>query len=306
MRGKAFLKQYLPLLLLLLVSFAVLLYGRRSVGSEYGYCIYGSYGNTCTEVLRNDLSHEAVFEAPQDMKISGVMIDLISDHYTEDPGEVLVRVENRTKGMTLMSRSLKMSDILVFGWQEMDFDPADLSAGDMISVSVMSESFGEENTIAIGKTSDYFTPALKIKTDIQDIVQKVQMVFSLLLLLWIVFAYLFLFRFKKNPLWIWLMGIAVFLGSLMFLIPDHELYVSFYQAVRISGPGVITASLVWEAFSRVPMVLWVMTGIDVMILICSWIPCLMIEDRTLLRKQTTMAFAFLLVPVVTSLFVGMQ
>lgn len=296
-------KKYFPLFVLLVSGAVILLYARFSVKEEYGYQIYWEANNSCTVPLRDGAVYEAGFTAPGDMKLNGVMIDLVSDQYITGPGSIRIAVTDQTNRKTIGNGEITASEIAVFGWQEFDFSPYALQTGNEVLVTLTAVDFPDDTMAAIAMSTDQITPALRIRTNRLDALQKVQIVLSILLLAWITVAYILLFRVRIRPGWILFINIVLFFGCVMILLPEHGVYESYYTALRTVGLSVFHPEAFRDAILRIPLFLWAMVVIDAAIGIASFIPVLVIDDRVHLRRQVVMGSTFLLIPLVTALMV---
>lgn len=298
---REFFKRNGILLLLLAAGAALFSFAWLNVREEYGYLVYGNYQYAYTEPLHNDAVYDITFQAPDDMALSGVMIALSCGHLTDAAGELQISVTDRTTGEFFGDGSILFAKVYEWGWQEIDFPAKQVAAGDEVAVRLTVTDFEVEDAIAIAKTLNRTTPALKLRTDRLDLLQKVTLGLSCLLLAWLIFSYLWLFRFRKRPLVILLGTIFLFVLCLLLLAPEHELYEPFFAAVRTGGLRVFTAALLAAEFSRIPLFLWILAGLTLLVGLLSYEKRLLIDDRELLHRQSVMTAAFLLLPFVTML-----
>lgn len=300
---KEIFKKYYPLVFLLLFGAVILLYARFSVKEEYGYQIYWEANNSYPMQLKDGEVYEAGFIAPRDMKLTGIMIDLVCDHYITEPGRVRIEVTDQSNRKVIGYGEIVASQIDVFGWQDFVFPSYDLQSGDEVEVKLTAVDFFGDDTVSIAMSMDQITPALRIRTNILDALQKVQIVISVALLMWLVVAYILLFQTGTHPGLVLLVDFLLFFGCVMALLPEHGIYEAYYAALRAGGASVFNLATLGNAIARIPLFLWSMVMIDGAIGFASFIPALVIDDRRQLRRQAVMGATFLLIPLVTALFV---
>lgn len=235
-------KKILPLVLLLAAAAVILLYGRFSVTEEYAFQIYRASDSLFTDQLQEGETIETSFVADRDMTLSGVLLTFVNFGVADQPGTVLVEVVDRTTGKPLGSATWEAGSIMEWVWQEVDFTPAAVAAGDEIVVRLTANGFTDENALSAVKATDDDHLALKIRADRLDLVQKFQIVAAVLLLILITVVYLLLFVWNVRLEVVFLIAFSCMGMLFMLLIPaklgadeDAHLNTVYKIAEQIEG-----------------------------------------------------------------------
>lgn len=245
MMKHSFLKKTYPLMIMLLIGLGLILYGYARVTAEYGIQIYESSSELFSEALQNGDVIDTSFVPSDRMKLKSIGLRFVDYGNTNAGGELAITVRNETTGEELGGGTIPVSEIHEWEWQDVCLTGAFVQPGDEIAVSAIAFDFPEDTVLSMVLSRDGEQPALRVGTDYLDSFQKLQILFSVVVLGLIVFAYIGLFL---KPVRIEYLFLVIFV-SMCFLFnllipaklgPDEEAHLnSVYKiAERIEG---------WEA-----------------------------------------------------------
>lgn len=238
-------KKLYPLLILLVIGVILMLYGYEKVRGEYGIHIYESSIETFSEPLQNGDVIRTDFVAPDSMKMESVGLLFVDYGNENSGGELLVSVTDQTTGELLGSGLIPVNTVREWEWQDIIFTGKRVSSGDIVEILVTAKDLPDDTVLSLVLSKDAQHPALRISADYWDPFQKLQILFSVIVLGLIVFAYFGLYfrRIRLEYLFLLVFVIMGFLFNLLIpakLGPDEEAHLnSVYKiAERIEG---------WEA-----------------------------------------------------------
>ncbi len=239
------LKKILPLLVMLLIGAVIVFYGYARVRGEYGVHIYENSGDLFSEALKSGDAVTAEFSAPGDMTIDTAGFLFVDYSNENSGGEICITAENATTGEALGSGSIPVAGIREWEWQNVPLSGKTVREGENIVIRAVAEEFPEDTVLSVVLAKDGVNPALRIETSYWDSFQKLQILFSLIVLGLIIAVYVGIYVKPVRLEWLFLLTFA-FMGLLFNLLipaklgPDEEAHLnSVYKiAERLEG---------WEA-----------------------------------------------------------